>query len=354
MKIDTKDQLLKEFLEFDLLENQKLGTLIKRIERYLAKSTDADLNLASNVLKTVKADNDQQSFDACCAIATSVFQQLEATNPWTHLDMFSLSTVIGHASSVSQTLALYEEMTDLIMDDHADDIEFKKIHYIAQYNLTLRLLRAKYLGSDVEMSKVDELFKSCYDYTLKIAKKNNSPMEHVLNIRYGIYIDKQKIASEEMLKLQKFGDRKLYRFTRDEIVEFLSYMNTRVRAPLSYILAGSQIRKRRIERDMSTMDLAAVLGTEQSAISAIERGDDGASLDRLQAIAEILDVKVGYFLGDESQKIEKSDPFLRAIEAETSFMEEDHKQFLLKLVRAYSESHYPNRGKLKEKPQDLH
>ncbi|MCL2840457.1 MAG: helix-turn-helix domain-containing protein [Defluviitaleaceae bacterium] len=350
MTVDTKEILIDEFLEYASLEEQKSDELIKRIEKYLVKSIDSELILALNVLNTLNADNNQQTFEECCAIAAPIFKQLEDTNPWARVELHSISSVIGYIPSVKTTLEFFNEAKDLLTDeDESDNKQFRKNYLSLQYNLTYRLLRAKFIESDVDILKVDELFESCFEYVFSRAKKNNSPLQYVLQIRYGVYECDAEAAKDAMIELKKLGDRKIYKTTRDEIAEYLSYMRTPLAAPLSYISIGYQLRKERLEKDISTLHIAGGLGTDQSTVAAIERGDDGISIDRLQVLASLVGVDVGFFFGNKNAKIKDADPFLLSVIAATKHMTDEDKQHILDFIALHSKYKYPNHGKPKKK-----
>lgn len=70
------------------------------------------------------------------------------------------------------------------------------------------------------------------------------------------------------------------------------------KAPLSSAAAeaGDFVRSARLGRDMSQKELASAAGLQQSAVSAIERGEgkDGPTYRTLRDIAEALGMKVAF------------------------------------------------------------
>ena len=68
---------------------------------------------------------------------------------------------------------------------------------------------------------------------------------------------------------------------------------------MTYEAIGQQIKKRRLELDLTARELARRTGLSASFISQLERGKTKVSLESLRLIAEQLDVSIMYFLPDE-------------------------------------------------------
>ena len=64
-------------------------------------------------------------------------------------------------------------------------------------------------------------------------------------------------------------------------------------------LAGERIRQRRQSLGLSQEQLAEAIGKSPSAISTIETGKRGASLETLVHIANVLQVSADYLLADQ-------------------------------------------------------
>ncbi|NHZ71708.1 MAG: helix-turn-helix domain-containing protein [Aquificales bacterium] len=79
---------------------------------------------------------------------------------------------------------------------------------------------------------------------------------------------------------------------------------------MTYDAIGLQIKKRRLEMDMTARELARRTGLSASFISQLERGKTKVSLESLRLIAENLDVSILHFLSEDpttsTQTIESS------------------------------------------------
>jgi len=65
---------------------------------------------------------------------------------------------------------------------------------------------------------------------------------------------------------------------------------------------GERIRARRIEMDMSQVELGALMGLTFQQIQKYERGKNRLAASRLPLIAETLDVPITYFFGGDNGK----------------------------------------------------
>jgi len=292
--------------------------------------------------QTLQADNSKQEFEKCCAIAAPGFQRLKHITAFSYIDYRSLMMMIKYHPSMGETLGIYQKACDLLAyDKNVTEPEGKEIVYMLQYHLTLRLLRAKFIESDVDMPILDEMFKQFYAYTLKEAESNDSPMQYVLQIRQGIYEDKQDMIWDGMKRLHKAEEKKLTKVTRLEIGGYLAYMSKPLQTPLSHILIGHNIRKSRKASMMSVAELADALGTDSSSVAALERGFDAATLIKLRAIANICGVTVGDLVGENREKMSALDPYVLSIHALTNHITFEEKEFILDFIKSFVSQRYP-------------
>ncbi|MCL2840612.1 MAG: helix-turn-helix domain-containing protein [Defluviitaleaceae bacterium] len=348
-----KESLINEYLALKKLENQNMDKLINNIEKCLAKKADDDLTMILYDLKTTKADNDDKSFEECCATAAPIFKYLESLVEWKYLDFAVLASMIAFLPTFGSTMEFAEEAFALLNDEeYESQYEFRIVRAIMHHNLTHRLLRVKYHESNLSVEILNKAFKRSFDHIMAIAIRNKLPMQYVLQIRQGIFENKQELIKVGLEALAECGNRKLYRITKSDMAEYLAYMDETLDRPLEGILTGHQIRKRRIETDMLATDLADLMNIEPSALNAIERGEDSVSFNRLKNFAKILGVKLDYFTGDDDAIKENADPFLLAVNACTAKATEADKELMLNVLHSIMNTKYPDRGKLKEKPTD--
>jgi len=342
----TKEQLTKEFFAFKMAKDPNTYKLIVRLEKYLLKEPDAELTLFLYVLRTFQADNDQQEFVNCCAIASPIFEHLENTTDWGYTEFYILSMMIGYHSDYGKTRELFQEAMDVLNDgEYTDDPKFKSLCTIMNFNLTLRMLRAKYIDSGVDKDELESSFMRSYKHVIDVCVPKNIPLQYALQTRRGIFENNLKFVEDGLSKLSELGEKKLYKTTKDEIAEYLVFMDEELSKRLSNFVLGYQVRKRRTELNMTTLDLATALNTDQPSVNAIERGDDGVSVDRLKKLCRILSVGAGYFFGDDTKKDESADPFIHAIRACMNGTTDSDKTFVVNLINFLLDEKYPDRGK---------
>ena len=92
---------------------------------------------------------------------------------------------------------------------------------------------------------------------------------------------------------------------------------------MTYEATGRQIKKRRLELDISARELARRTGLSASFISQLERGKTKVSLESLRLIAEQLDVSIMYFLSDEPTASTQAVESAASTESETRPREYD-------------------------------
>jgi transcriptional regulator with XRE-family HTH domain len=60
---------------------------------------------------------------------------------------------------------------------------------------------------------------------------------------------------------------------------------------------GAELRRRRVQADLSQAELAELAGTEANTIARMERGERGASLSMAQALAAALRCRIEDLIG---------------------------------------------------------
>ncbi|MCL2841618.1 MAG: helix-turn-helix domain-containing protein [Defluviitaleaceae bacterium] len=336
MFIDTKENLIKLFLNFSIAKdsNEELNMLIEKYKNYLSSIDDLELELILHVLNVWDAESCSKSFAECCNIASQIFHYLEHNMIWTELDIQTISSVIGYHTSVKKTLKIYKELTHMVSSD-TSSVEWKVINFTIKVNMTFRLLRAKYIDSDINISELDNAFIECYDYVYIRAKNNKSPLQYVLKIRRGVYDDNYDMVSEGLDELLKTGEERLYKNIRNEIAECIAYTGNILQTPLSYLLVGHQIKKARLAANISMLELAHALDIDEKVMLSIECGEYAPTLIELRILADILHVTVGYLIGEDIEKTEMQNLYTIKVNPLISTLLEEDKNFLLDIIDLY-------------------
>ena len=342
----TKKSLIGEYHELDTTQSKVVEKLLKKIKNYLEDQTDDDLVFISQYLDVILAENDCLGFDKCCELATPIFDKLlSSDDDWTFKELHTLSMLFGYRKEYAKSYELFQEATDILADEeYADDPDYKATYNAMNYNITLRMLRARYCEPDVNQAELEAAFERSYNHVMKICKAKDSPLQYVLLVRRGIFENDITKVEEGLFKLLDEGGKKLHKTTKDEIVEFLGYMSDEMSKPLADFLQGQRIRARRIELGMTPVDLAAALDTDQNTVNAIERGGMSVSIERLRKLIKILDTTSEYIIGVDD-KLRDSDLFTVKFKACMENSTEEDRELVISVVDAIMSTKYPGRGK---------
>ncbi|MCL2841066.1 MAG: helix-turn-helix transcriptional regulator [Defluviitaleaceae bacterium] len=304
----TKEQLIERFMTIDVLNKLEMDNDIATLEAYLTDKPDMDLTLKLCVLKTRKADNNQQSFEACCKEAAPVFAHLETIENFEYMDLYILSFVIGYHPDYCKTLEMMSKaMKILSSETYFNNSDYRKIRCAMNYNLTLRLLRAKYLEPNVDEDALNAAFKSCYKQVEEIVLNRSLPQSQIIKVRKGVFENDTSLIQEGLYMLRKSNNKKIFRAARDEIAKYLKFQKHRFGAGLTNFFTGCQIVARREELGLTIELVARVLDVPISTIEDIEAGRINMSWDYLREICKVLHVDSNYlFFGDDSTKKEIS------------------------------------------------
>jgi transcriptional regulator with XRE-family HTH domain len=347
----TKESLIDEFLAFNI-KSKNIDALIAKFEGYMANDPDKTVGLILYALKLGKAETDQQDFLDCCAIAAPVFEYLEDITNWSYIEFYVLAGAIGYQADYNKALQFFNEALDVLDDEYADDPQYKSIYTALHMNFTLRVVRAKAYNPDVDKDELKGVFMRSYDYAMKACADKDLPHQHVLNVRRGVIEENLDKVESELEKLHKLGQKKMFKITRDEIAETLRTMSPILSKSLMDYLRGYLIRKRRRELNMSSLELAYALETDQPMINNIERGEVGVSVERLTKIAQVLLVGTDYFTGSDLQAIDDFDPFMVKFKARITGATDEDKELILELAGCVLENRYPGRGRKKKSSRD--
>ncbi|HPW56576.1 MAG: helix-turn-helix transcriptional regulator [Thermoanaerobaculaceae bacterium] len=75
-------------------------------------------------------------------------------------------------------------------------------------------------------------------------------------------------------------------------------MDRAFRPMLPTAAVGSRIRQRRVERNLTQVELARQIGIQQSDLSRMEKGEYRVSLDVLFRLLQAFELSLGEFFGD--------------------------------------------------------
>ncbi|MCL2839512.1 MAG: helix-turn-helix domain-containing protein [Defluviitaleaceae bacterium] len=335
----TKESLISEFLAFNSAAKSGTSKLIAKFENFMAKNPpDSDLILALGYLKTIKADHDHKSFEVCCSIAVPAFEALKSITTWEYLHLYCLSVLLIYRPAFSESWEFFIEALESEALETHDSDEYLQVRIALHSNMTIRILRAKYLEPSIDNATLNDKFSQCYAYAMDMCVKRKRPQQHALQVRKGIYENDMELVKEGLKMLLQLGEKKRYKNAKANIIDYLKFMNENLTVDLLNTLQGHQISIRRKELDLSVAEVAFLADIEEPTLHAIERGDSGMSTLVLRNICKVLSISADYILGNDNAKPENEDLFITRLKAYVAGASTTEQEFILKAVALVKES----------------
>ena len=342
--MESKEKLMQTFYNFKSDDVKKVDVLIRRIKRHLEKEPDVELSFILHILASQQADNNCQSFEKCCEIAYPIFKHLDSVNKWGYLELYVLSMAIAYHTDYNKTLDIFRKALDLLDEKCAEDKEYNYILINMHCTILLRMIRANYLDPAVDKATLNADFERSYNYVMEVCERRNLLQKYSMLVRRGILEHDLDMINNAIAELRKSRNIKRYKDARDEVAEYIFYMDVEFDKEWYDFSIGYLITKRRSELGCAVEDFADMMNIDINTVYAIERGDGGISTMRLRQIAKLLEVHPGYFFG-AAPLIEKTPDihslqFARIINGATDEEKASVLQaakFAMKLMRKYKE-----------------
>ena len=302
MPSEDKMQLIDEFHNIRSTEFEEMGNLIGRIDAYTSKNgEDSQLILIRQTLLLRKSDSDLVGFDKCCELAAPIIEELEKIISWHYLEFSVLSTAIIYTYDYKKTLDLADEAIAVLEDEEfVNERRFIGIKNAINFNIPIRLIRAIQTEVDhTDTKSIDYLtkrFNHFYNSAMKACVELSAPAHIlVLEIRKAILDNSYESILDGLKELAKVS-KPWHKTTQDEVAEHVYHMQgKKIPESMMRFLIGYNIKRRREEMNISSLDFAFFLDTSQQVVLAFESGRKGVSNERLSQIAKILRVEISYF-----------------------------------------------------------
>jgi len=344
--MDTKDTIVNAFFTIKSFhDTQETNNFIKRIEKYNTEHNEPDYELKylAIAIQASLEDCISGNFVECRNIALPVFSWLKGEKDWSFLSMVILSMVVAYTESYKESHLYAQEAVSKLRNNYAHEKRHIPTIYSIYGRLTMRLLRARYFEISIPVKQKDELqeINNLFDYYLKLSKKaceerNYHAYGLVLDVRKALFDEDCEAITKILDGLEKSGNRDWLKTARDEVIEYLSYLNDRLTTPLRRLLIGRRIQTRREAIEMTVKELAEQLNTDPIVVNEFERGDSGVSLARLRKIAQILNVDMAYLSGDDAKpKDTEGDIILHELTKILKKATKEEKQYLLNQAKAF-------------------
>ena len=298
--MENRKYLIDEFYRIDFNNSDETSKLLVELEEYMAThEPDVQLELILHTVRANNADRSTVPFVAMYELASPAVELLKDMQ-WGQVELDVLSTVIGYIESYSTIEQMLERALNTL---ESSPLDFKNYHSTKLqffFNVTLRLLRAKFYDK-IKPEKLAALFAKCSTEAVALCeKKNLSTMRTVVLTRKAIFDGNVTKILECIDGLRATAELAWIQTTSDEIAEYCRHLGPKINKELRQFMYGYRIQKRRKELGITTAELSEFIDSDQSVVNQIERGLKGISIERLEVIARVLQVPMGYILGDDS------------------------------------------------------
>jgi len=296
--MQKRDSFINEFYKLKDYDLKVIEPLIDNIDAYLATNgPDTKLELLLCALKTQQELVLQNDFIKACDIAKPVVDILQDAD-WDLFELDIFINVLGRIESYELTLALIKKAHN-ILDSKFSDLEVYDYMKLKIYaTSSARHLRAKFYDN-ADPQKIKEMFNTCANSAIKICEKYEYLTFRTVQLAWRAIFEEDVDKIFDCIRaIEDTNDDYWITVVKNKVVEYTKHLGEKVTTKLKNFVTGWQVKKRREELGLSTLDLADMIGSGQTTINQIERGGTGVSHKRLIVIAKALAVDdLAYFLG---------------------------------------------------------
>jgi len=281
-------------------------------------------------------------------ISRPIFDWVQETKEPSYLQILILSTAIQHGPSYKLVNELAEKAIDALQGRLAHEKNAKTILPVFYFNMTYRLLRARYFDmknavkQKAELQEIKRLFYHYVNLVQPIHEtKKLFTLKTVIEIRVALFEGNCDEISAGLERLRVAKEYDWLKVTKDEVVEYCSKLNNILTTPLRNLMAGVRIKRCREMKKMTAFDFAMNLGTNQQVVNEFESGKRGISRTRLHNIAEILGVDIAYFSGEEDEPSlnVENDMLKHRVYRLLRSATKDQQEYLMDFMKTYLKKH---------------
>ena len=296
--MQNRDGFINAFYELQNYDLKVIEPLIDSIDAYLATNgPDTKLEFLSCALKTQREIVLNNDFIKACEIAKSAVDILQNTD-WDLFELDIFIILLDRIESYELATAMMKKAHDML------DSKFRNLEFYDYTKFKIfaasseRHLRAKYYDN-ADPKKIKEMFDACINSAIKICEKYKYLTFRTVLIAWrAIFEEDVKKIFDCISAIEDTKDDYWITVVKNKVVEYTRHLGDNVTTKLKNFVTGWQIKKRRKELSMSTIELADMIDSSQTTINQIERGIGGVSQKRLYKIAKALAVEdLLYFMG---------------------------------------------------------
>jgi len=291
--MDKRD-LLNELL--DLGGNHRLETS-KRLEAKLLDyidniGEDPQVRDALHILRMLRVESKHNDFATSCQLVESLFIRLPNIEEWDIYDILLSVIVVGHAKTYYQSYVFAEDILKRL-ERYSEERWYVDTKLTLHVNIMARLVRARYfdLEDPDALGELEDMFLKHADEGLALCKGRKHLVHKALfSVRKGLFYGDDDLTKEGFRLLSDNGELEMYRMLQHDARQFEYFTELTTTRKQYDIIIGNNIRKLRIDRNMTTEKLAELLDISSWSLGQFERGERGTSGLFIRKLADIFGV----------------------------------------------------------------
>ena len=303
----NKEVLVERFFEIIAAQGlEDLSVLKDEIKSHLDLDEQKDRQLADILVLLAlyerdMADSDEDENNE--SEASLIEMALESFNALEELDLVDIRTFSMVVSFVEDINIQIEMINKIIKSTN------KKYHRHAQYdsvratlyiNITAKLLKIRYAedGSEKNIEgSIERLFAKYVNRYSEIYTKHKGELGFekgyaVILIRKGLFIRSIPVVDEGLELLKKVGTEDEIKGIRLEIEDCRNKMDFSFSKEKIDLIIGSNIKKMRMERDLSVARLADMLKMTTASVRFMEKGERGLTITTVFKLCKIFNIEM--------------------------------------------------------------
>ncbi|MCL2400546.1 MAG: helix-turn-helix domain-containing protein [Defluviitaleaceae bacterium] len=311
MDLVSKEYLLKLFFAIGGNHKPDESKIIEnKLKGYDALyEGDAQINDLLRISHVEEIERHYNSFWEARDILAPTLKRLANETDLDEWDVRILAVSIGHIDNFENIQPRFEKKFLNGLEKHySGKPEYDTIKMAFNYNISCRLLRAKFLERENVLEstkKLQDMFDAYIEILLDIFNKDKEKFllfETVTLIRKGAFYNDHALIEKGFEMLEYNKENETYKIMRCECVDYQIHVDINSTKASLNTAIGKNIKKERTTRKMTQEKLATILGVEAATVSNTERGTKTIFAVDLIIIARIfgisLDVLTGFELAD--------------------------------------------------------
>ena len=298
---DTKESLVREFLNIMGNHDAKVDSLIRRMTAYMSDNPDRELEFMLITMQVCKESYKSNNFELCIQMASPVFEKVMNINnggiqPLSFLELTILATIIEFSPNFKVARDLAKKILALLDTEYSHEKMCNVAREMVSHNILPVLLRAKCYKSEGNRAEVQSLF----DENLKKARlANERAKRHAylawLQIQEGIFYVDTELVDQGITWLKENERKTWYPSAVDELLTYYRHLGDEITKSQLDILVGYRIRKIRESQEIHIEEAAEFIGLTDNALEQIESGRRGAKGIHLYKLSHLFKVDISYF-----------------------------------------------------------